>query len=98
MYGGVYDWHTLEGPCVVDCDGKYYCLYSGGCWQTDNYGVDYVAADSILGPWLDNGAEYGPRVLRSVPERMPGPGHCSVIGCTEADGRRYIAYHAWDPR
>src|SRR4051812_48084861 len=29
MYGGVYDWHTLEGPCVRKHEGKYYCFYSG---------------------------------------------------------------------
>jgi beta-xylosidase len=97
MYGGVYDWHTLEGPCVVRCDDRYYCLYSGGCWQTDSYGVDYVVADSIFGPWSDDGAEFGPRVLRSEPQSMLGPGHCSVVDCAES-GRRYLAYHAWDPR
>lgn len=94
MYGRDFDWHTLEGPSVVAHAGRYYCLYSGGCWQTDGYGVDYVVADTLAGPWRDEGAEAGPRVLRSVPGRVLGPGHCSVV--TGADGRCYVAYHAWD--
>jgi beta-xylosidase len=95
MYGGRYDWHTLEGPFVVREAGRYWCLYSGGCWQTDTYGVDYVVADSVLGPWSDSGAERGPRLLRTVPGRVLGPGHCSVVG--DADGGpRWLAYHAWN--
>ena len=94
MYGRVFDWHTLEGPFVVRHGGRYYCLYSGGCWQTDTYGVDYVVADAVLGPWSDEGVESGPRVLRSAPGRMLGPGHCSVITGPDGDAD-YLAYHAW---
>lgn len=94
MYGRMFDWHTLEGPYVVPHAGRYYCLYSGGCWQTDTYGVDYVVADAVLGRWSDDGAETGPRVLRTVPKRVIGPGHCSVV--TGPDGAtQYLAYHAW---
>lgn len=96
MYGGVFDWHTLEGPFVVRRGATYYCFYSGGCWQTDTYGVDYVVAGNALGPWSDAGAESGPRVLRSVPGRMVGPGHCSVVTGPD-DKTDYLAYHAWDP-
>jgi GH43 family beta-xylosidase len=94
MYGRVFDWHTLEGPFVVrDGDGRYCCLYSGGGWHTDTYGVDYVVATSIAGPWSDAGAEQGPRVLRTVPGRVIGPGHCSVV---RTGAGAVIAYHAWD--
>lgn len=97
MYGRVFDWHTLEGPFVAAHAGRYWCLYSGGCWQTPGYGVDYVVADALLGPWHDEGAEAGPRVLRSVPDHVLGPGHCSVV--TGPDGRtQHLAYHAWDLR
>jgi beta-xylosidase len=102
MYGRSFDWHTLEGPCVVKHAGKYYCLYSGGCWQNDTYGVDYVVADSVLGPYSDEGAEGGPRVLRSVPGRVLGPGHCSVTttdlpaDASAKEARHVLVYHAWD--
>jgi beta-xylosidase len=45
MYGRRFDWHTLEGPCVLEREGRYYCFYSGGCWQGADYGVDYHAWD-----------------------------------------------------
>jgi beta-xylosidase len=96
MYGRVFDWHTLEGPFVVLRDGRYYCFYSGGCWRTDTYGVDYVVADSVLGPYSDAGAEQGPRILRTVPERVMGPGHCSVISDPDV-GSHVLVYHAWGP-
>ena len=95
MYGREFDWHTLEGPCVVrGIDQRYYCLYSGGCWQTDTYGVDFVVAPSIDGPWSDEGTERGPRVLRTVPGRVIGPGHCSIVQADDAAWM--LAYHAWD--
>lgn len=96
MYGGRYDWHTLEGPAVCKRDGRYYCFYSGGCWETGCYGVDYAVADHILGPYRDEGAAAGPRVLRSVPEHAVGPGHNSIVA--GPDGTPFLAYHAWDPR
>jgi beta-xylosidase len=94
MYGGVYDWHTLEGPFVRKHQGRYYCFYSGGRWETENYGVDYGVADQVLGPYSDVGNENGPRVLRSVPGHILGPGHNSIV--EGPDGQDYIVYHAWD--
>ena len=95
IYGGVYDWHTLEGPCVVTHEGRYYCLYSGGNWHNDSYGVDFAVADSVSGPWRDTNAGSSARVLRSMPGTVIGPGHNSVFSLP--DGRQYIAYHAWTP-
>ncbi|MBW4574065.1 MAG: glycoside hydrolase family 43 protein [Aphanothece sp. CMT-3BRIN-NPC111] len=94
MYAGIYDWHTLEGPCVRFHAGRYYCFYSGGRWETENYGVDYGVADSVLGPYSDAGNEGGPRVLRSVPGRVLGPGHNSIIEGLDGE-TEYIIYHAW---
>jgi beta-xylosidase len=96
MYGSRYDWHTLEGPCVRERDGKYYCMYSGGRWESAEYGVDFAVADTVSGPYSDAGGEDGPRVLRSKPGVLVGPGHHSVV--FGPDGRtEYLAYHAWDP-
>lgn len=95
MYGRVWDWHTLEGPFVRKRDGRYFCFYSGGCWKTENYGVDYGVAEHILGPYSDDGNENGPRVLRTVPNHVVGPGHNSIT--TGPDGEtEFVVYHAWD--
>lgn len=96
MYGGVYDWHTLEGPFVRKRDGRYYCFYSGGAWEEENYGVSYAVADSPLGPFTEPpAAREGPLILRTVPGRVIGPGHCSVT--TGPDGNDWLVYHAWGP-
>ena len=96
MYGARYDWHTLEGPAVIRKDGRIYCFYSGGRWDSERYGVDYAVADHVLGPYDDSGAEEGPRVLRTKPGAWLGPGHNSIV--RGPDGASdYFAYHAWEP-
>lgn len=94
VYNATFDWHTIEGPCVVKHGGKYYCFYSGSNYQTANYGVDYVVADNPLGPYSEPAEQ--PRVLHSVAGHVRGPGHHSIVkgpnGKTD-----YILYHAWDP-
>lgn len=96
MYGAVYDWHTVEGPCTRKRLGKYWCLYSAGCWQNETYGVDFASAGNVLGPYMPGGDNsHAARVLRTVPGRVIGPGHNSIVA--GPDGRtEYIVYHAWD--
>lgn len=98
IYGRRWDaWHTVEGPCVVAHEGRYYCFYSGGNWQTEHYGVSVAVADHPLGPWHEADTARGPKVLHQVSERVLGPGHNSVT--LAPDGRTpLIVYHAWDLR
>ncbi|MFN2483702.1 MAG: glycoside hydrolase family 43 protein [Candidatus Limnocylindria bacterium] len=95
MYGGIYDWHTLEGPSVVKRDGRYWLFYSGGAWREASYGVSFAVADSPLGPFAEPPqARDGPALLRSVPGHVIGPGHNSVV--IGPDGNHWVVYHAWD--
>lgn len=88
-------WHTVEGPCVVERDGRYFCFYSGGNWQTHGYGVSFAWAEHPLGPW-HHAPEPGPVVLRQRPGEVLGPGHNSVT--VGPDGHTpFLVYHAWDP-
>ena len=88
-------WHCVEGPFCVFHDGRYYCLYSGGAWYTQNYGVGYAVADNPLGPYHDERAKHGPTVLKGIPGLIVGPGHNSVV--EGPDGKTlYMVYHAWD--
>ncbi len=96
MYGGTYDWHTLEGPFVRKHEGRYYCFYSGGRWENESYGVDYAVADHVLGSYSDEGSESGPRVLHTIPSELIGPGHNSIV--RGPGGEDWIVYHAWDVR
>ena len=92
IYGAVYDWYTLEGPCVRKRDGRYFCLYSGGSFQGETYGVSYAVADSPLGPYEE--PHEGPVILKTVPGKVIGPGHNSLVEAPNGD--EYIVYHAWD--
>ena len=95
MYGATYDWYTLEGPFVRKRAGRYYCFYSGGAWQEPNYGVSYAVSDSPFGPFREPAwASDGPTLLRSIPGRVIGPGHNSIV--QGPDGEDYLVYHAWD--
>jgi GH43 family beta-xylosidase len=92
MYGQVYDWHTLEGPFVCRRQGRYVLFYSGGNWEQPTYGVSWAVADSPLGPWRETTSE---PLLRTVPGKVVGPGHNSVV--VGPDGQDVMVYHAWDP-
>ncbi|MFP5393117.1 MAG: glycoside hydrolase family 43 protein [Gammaproteobacteria bacterium] len=92
MYGAVYDWHTVEGAAVLRYEGRYYCFYSGGAWERENYGVSYVVADHPLGPFR-RPPESEP-LMRTRPGHVIGPGHNSFT--RTPDGQTWIVYHAWD--
>lgn len=96
LYGKVWSaWHTVEGPFVWHHEGRYYCFYSGGNWQTHLYGVGYGVADNPLGPYRDEWNEAGPSVLRGVEGKILGPGHNSVTVGPD-DKSEFLVYHAWD--
>jgi beta-xylosidase len=95
VYGGVYDWYTLEGPFMRKHAGRYYLFFSVGAWEKPNYGVSYAVAESPLGPFVEPEAD-GPTVMRSVPGKVVGPGHNSIV--RGPDGHDYLVYHAWDPQ
>jgi GH43 family beta-xylosidase len=93
MYGGVYDWHTLEGPSVVRRHGRYWMTFSGGAWTGAGYGVSWAVADSPLGPWLPAPMD-SPRLLETTEGGLIGPGHNSLV--VDPSGRDAIVYHAWN--
>lgn len=94
--GGI-RWHTLEGPFVLKRKGIYYQMFSGGNWQNPSYGVAYATTESLERPgewqqWSDG--ERVPPILRTVPGRVIGPGHNSVV--RGPDNRQlYSVYHRW---
>jgi beta-xylosidase len=96
MYGGFYDWHTLEGPCIRKHGDTYYCFFSGGRWEDETYGIDFAQAPHPLGSWTSIPSDAS-RVLRSVPGTVIGPGHNSLITVPDRQ-TDYLVYHAWDPQ
>jgi GH43 family beta-xylosidase len=96
MYGKVYDWYTVEGPAVRLHNGHYYCFFSGGAWEHDNYGISYVVADHPHGPYRypQGGSNI---LLKSVPGKVIGPGHNSFAYSPDGS-EELVVYHAWDPQ
>jgi arabinan endo-1,5-alpha-L-arabinosidase len=94
VFNATYDWHTMEGPCVLKHDGRYYCIYSGSRYTSVHYGLDCVVAERPLGPYTGQGDSA--RVLHDIPGKVRGPGHNDIV--TGPDGHtQYFLYHAWDP-
>jgi hypothetical protein len=50
-----------------------------------------------MGPFVSTPGTDGPKLLRTRPGRVIGPGHASVVHAPD-NVHEYIVYHAWDPR
>jgi beta-xylosidase len=96
MYGNVYDWHTVEGAAVLYRDGLYWCFYSGGAWEKENYGVSYVVSRHAQGPYRRPEGGHQALLMRTPSSgELVGPGHNSFT-VSPGGGESWIVYHAWD--
>lgn len=95
--GGV-RWHTVEGPFVLRRKNLYYQMFSGGNWQNLTYGVSYAVSERVAREDEWEQSADGERVLpilRTIPEKVIGPGHNSVV--RGPDNRQlFCVYHRWD--
>lgn len=94
--GGV-RWHTVEGAFVLERKGIYYEMFSGGNWQNVSYGVSFATTGDIScnEEWeqFSDGEKTLP-ILRTIPEKVIGPGHNSVVrGLNNRE--TYCVYHRW---
>jgi beta-xylosidase len=88
-------WYTVEGPTVIYKEGRYYCFYSGGNWQTPGYGVGCGISDTVTGPYRDPWSRQAACVLSTIPGKLIGPGHNSVIVGPDQE-TYFIVYHSWN--
>jgi beta-xylosidase len=96
MYGKVYDWHTVEGAAVLYREGMYWCFYSGGAWERENYGVSYVVAKHAEGPYRRPEGGHEALLMRTPQSgEAVGPGHNSFTASPDGS-ETWIVYHAWD--
>ena len=77
----------VEGPYVLQKDGKYYFMWSEGGWTGPNYAVAYAIGSSPFGPFKRIG-----KILEQDPTVATGAGHHSVLR-SPSSGKWYIVYH-----
>ncbi len=92
------DWHTIEGAFYFREGNRHFLLYSGNCYQHENYFVGYAFAESeetdlrkVPFRKYPSADVYAPILRKNDTEE--GTGHNSVL---EEDGKYYIVYHARD--
>ncbi len=94
--GGV-RWYTVEGPFVLKRKGRYYQMFSGGNWQNETYGATYAISEHIDVPdeWrqVADGETVKP-ILRTIPGKVIGPGHNSVVRGPD-NQQLFCIYHCW---
>jgi Beta-xylosidase len=94
--GGV-RWYTVEGPFVLKHKGLYFEMFSGGNWQNTTYGVSFAVSDRIEreGEWdqFSDGEKVLP-IMRTLPGKVIGPGHNSVVRGPN-NRELYCIYHRW---
>lgn len=94
--GGV-RWHTVEGPFVLKRKGLYYQMFSGGNWKNETYGASFATSETLKGEGEWDQFSDGQRslpVLRTIPGKVVGPGHNSVV--RGPDNRQFFCiYHSW---
>lgn len=91
-------WHTVEGASYFSEGGWHYLLYSGNCFENNNYYIGYSRAkddsddlkEITFFKYPDN-ETYFPLLSSDGVEL--GTGHNSTI---KINGQRYIIYHGRD--
>lgn len=81
----------VEGPAMVEADGRWLLFYSANRWDTDAYAIGVAECETVTGPctkpqevpWL------------STYETAAGPGGQELS--IDAEGESHVVYHAWDP-
>jgi beta-xylosidase len=77
----------VEGPYMIERNGKYYFMWSEGGWGGPEYSVAYAMADKPTGPFKRIG-----KILQQDMAVATGAGHHSVLHIPGTDDY-YIVYH-----
>jgi GH43 family beta-xylosidase len=86
--------YTNEAPTVLERDGRYYMLYSGGSWDLPTYALAYAVSDTVMpAGGLEGGGweKVTPPILRAN-DLVQGPGH-NTVTVAPNNVHRVTAYH-----
>lgn len=79
---------VVEGPSVIKQDGKYYMLYSGNGYTSQDYAIGFAVADSPFGPWK----KYDKNPILHKYKGLVGVGHGAPF--IDKDGHWRYIFHA----
>lgn len=93
------NWHTIEGAFYFRDGDTHYLMYSGNCYENENYFVGYAVAEGHTDDltkldfvkFPDGGKTYSPLLRKN--EQEEGTGHNSVLF---TGGKYHMYYHARD--
>jgi len=85
---------TLEGPSVRQHAGRYYCFYSGGRWETENYGVIMELQIAYWGPTPTRATRRDRACCAPFPVVFWVP--VTTVSFSARMVRPSTFYHAWD--
>jgi GH43 family beta-xylosidase len=86
--------YTNEAPTVLERDGLYYMLYSGGSWDLPTYALAYAVSDEVVpsgGLDSEGWDKVTPPILRAN-DRVQGPGH-NTVTLAPNNVHHITAYH-----
>jgi putative cell wall-binding protein len=81
----------VEAPSMLPAFGRYFLFYSGGTWDSADYGISYAICDSPSGPCRKPSSSA--ILARNDALGVGGPGGAEVF--TDTTGAWWLAYHAW---
>lgn len=79
---------VVEGPSVIKQDGKYYMLYSGNGYTSQDYAIGFAVADSPFGPWK----KYDKNPILHKYKGLVGVGHGAPF--IDKEGHWRYVFHA----
>lgn len=79
----------IEGPSMVEADGRYVLFYSANRYDTPSYAVGFARCEGPLGPCTKPPG--GPWLSRHGDARGPGGQEFFL----DRRGNRWMLYHAW---
>lgn len=81
-----------EGPYVIRHEGRYYLVYSGNGYTSQEYGVGFAVADHPTGPW----EKFEGNPILQSPDTLRGVGHGAFF--KDKKGDLHYVYHAHNSR
>jgi GH43 family beta-xylosidase len=80
---------TVEGPSMLEANGKFFLFYSGNRFDTADYAEGWAVCDAPIGPCTKPASN----ILLQKHDNIAGPGGAEIF--VAPGGQPFIAFHAW---